>query len=344
MPKETPEEMNPNDIILILFDYLTVHGITPKDVCIKSGVSFDLFDKQNDKVTVKQEEAIWQEAFEQSNDPNFGLHFGMNFHEHVKGHILFALISNSPTMAVALRKIVSYHALLHGKKRMVLKLEERKSFVSCQYEYIGATPTLTRVFVESFFSGIMSLTRYLSKSTIVPEQINFKHQAPVDPSEHQSLLKAPICFNQSNNELIFSKESLSHPIPMANSDFLIMLEDHIKKLMRNKSSMNVWTSKVTALFRDSILSEPMTIRAIAKELTMSPRTLQGKLKMEGQSFSQIRDQVRKEIAIEYLKGSDEGICEIAFLLGFSEQSTFTKAFKQWTGLPPLQYRKKFGQT
>lgn len=342
MQKEGHEEMNSNNIILILFDYLTVQGISPEDVCNKSGVPFDLFGKQNDNVTVKQEEAIWLEALAQSNDPSFGLHFGMNFHGHAKGHILFALISNSPTMAVALKKIVSYHALLHGKKRMVIKLEERDSFVSCQYEYIRTTPILTRVFVESFFSGIISLTRHLSNFTIDPEKINFKHQTPVDPSEYLSLLKTPVCFNQLNNELIFSKESLSHPITMANPEFFNMLEEHIKKLIKNRPSMNVWTKKVTVLFGDSILSEPMTIKEIARELAMSPRALQGKLKMEGESFSQIRDQVRKEIAIGYLKGSDEGICEIAFLLGFSEQSTFSKAFKQWTGLPPLQYRKKFG--
>lgn len=72
---------------------------------------------------------------------------------------------------------------------------------------------------------------------------------------------------------------------------------------------------------------------------MSSRNLQLKLKREGQTFSKIKDQVRNEVAMRFLKNSDESICDIAFLLNFSEQSAFTKAFKQWSGKTPLQFRR-----
>jgi len=341
--EETSKETYPNDHILMLFDYLEAVGIDPEAVCKNVGISFALFQNQNHQVTIKEEEVIWQEAIAQSQDPNFGLHFGKNFQGHAKGHILIALILNSPTIAEALKKMVSYHVLLHGEKMMHLQLKETGDLVSIQCDYYSSNPTLLRHFSESFFTASVAFILHLSNSSVVPKRINFKHKAPSsDLSEYQRLLKAPVFFNQKHNELIFQKEALSHPIPMANPEFFQMMDNHIKNLLHSKFSTKFWTDKVAALLGKSILTEPTTLEKVSKKLAMSPRSLQGKLKNEEQSFRNIKDLVRKEIAIDYLKESQEELVDIAFLLGFSEQSTFTKAFKQWTGLPPHQYRIKFG--
>lgn len=342
LTEDTSEETYPTDIILMLFDHLKMLGIDPQAVCQKVGVPFTLFQNQNQQVTSKQGEDIWQEAIVQSRDINFGLHFGKSFQGHAKGHILVALISNSPTMAVALKKIVPYHVLLHGKSKVHLQITEYEDLISCRCDFKSASPAIVRHFVESFFTAIVAFTRHLSNSSVVPHRINFRHEAPVDLSDHRALLKAPLFFEQKQNELIYQKEALSHPIPLANPEFFQIMENHIKNLLNTRFSTKIWTEKVASLFGKSILTEPTTLEEIAKKLAVSPRTLQGKLKKEGQSFQNIKDQVRKEIAIDYLKGADEGICDIAFLLGFTEQSTFTKAFKQWTGLPPKQYRVKYG--
>ena len=73
---------------------------------------------------------------------------------------------------------------------------------------------------------------------------------------------------------------------------------------------------------------------------MTTRTLQLKLKEEGTSFRKLQDEVRKELAIGYLKDGNDSICEIALLLGFSDQSAFQHAFKRWTGKTPGEYRQK----
>ncbi|MCJ8312963.1 MAG: AraC family transcriptional regulator [Saccharospirillaceae bacterium] len=335
------EDTNPNDIILMLFDYLDDLGIDPKHVCDEAGVAFDLFQQQNNLITIEQEQRIWLEAIAVSKNTNFGLHLGKNFHAHAKGHILITLFANSPNMQVALQKMVTYHGLLHGKNRINFQLIQQENFITYQCKFTTSNPIFARHFVESLFSGIVALTRHLSKSSVAPERINFKHNSPDDLLEHQTLLKAPIYFNQQYNELIFAKQDLLHPISMANPEFFELLEKHITTQLRSITSKNVVSEKVKRLLAESILTTPINLTQIAKKLAMSPRTLQGKLKTEGQSFSAIRDQVRKSIAIEFLKDTDEGICDIAFLLGFSEQSTFSKAFKQWTGLPPKQYRLKF---
>jgi AraC-like DNA-binding protein len=78
---------------------------------------------------------------------------------------------------------------------------------------------------------------------------------------------------------------------------------------------------------------------VAKNLAVTTRNLQLKLKDEGTSFRKLFDEVRKKISIGYLKDEDASICEIALLLGFADQSAFHHAFKRWTGKTPGEYRR-----
>ena len=83
----------------------------------------------------------------------------------------------------------------------------------------------------------------------------------------------------------------------------------------------------------------MDIETIAGHLAMTTRTLQNKLKEADTSFRKLQDEVRKLLAIGYLKEGNDSICEIALLLGFADQSAFHHAFKRWTGRTPGEFRR-----
>jgi AraC-like DNA-binding protein len=77
---------------------------------------------------------------------------------------------------------------------------------------------------------------------------------------------------------------------------------------------------------------------VAKKMAMSPRTLQRQLKERGMEFKKLVEDTRRRFALSYLKNRRNTLTEIAFLLGYSEASAFTRAFRRWTGSPPLVYR------
>ena len=93
------------------------------------------------------------------------------------------------------------------------------------------------------------------------------------------------------------------------------------------------------LFKALLRETQSDIEAVAGHLAITPRNLQLKLQKEGTSFRKLRDEVRKEIAVGYLKEDNDSICEIALLLGFADQSAFQHAFKRWTGKTPGEYRR-----
>jgi AraC-like DNA-binding protein len=97
--------------------------------------------------------------------------------------------------------------------------------------------------------------------------------------------------------------------------------------------------QIQALMIEQLPSGKVTDKMIARELHLSERTLQRKLRDKGTSFRKILENVRKMVALQYIRDTSTSMTEIAFLLGFSEQSAFSRAFKKWTGKSPVQYRE-----
>ncbi|GLQ30438.1 AraC family transcriptional regulator [Litoribrevibacter albus] len=155
----------------------------------------------------------------------------------------------------------------------------------------------------------------------------------------QRFFKCPIEFSASANEIILDKEILTARLASANSEMARvndeLLNDYLKRLNNESTSLKV---------RKQILklmgSEHLNQEFIASRLNMSVRNLHRKLSDEGQNFKELLDSTRKELALRYLKMSNISIGELTFSLGFVDQSSFSRAFKRWTGKTPSQFRKQ----
>ena len=95
-----------------------------------------------------------------------------------------------------------------------------------------------------------------------------------------------------------------------------------------------------ALLATNLAQDRARLPQIAQEMQVTPRTLQRKLSESGVSFQQVLDQTRRELAQDYLREGQLALAEIAFLLGYQEQSSFNHAFKEWTGQNPSAFRNR----
>jgi AraC-like DNA-binding protein len=101
-------------------------------------------------------------------------------------------------------------------------------------------------------------------------------------------------------------------------------------------------SSVTRLLASALRGGDPSLEAIARQMHLSGRTLQRKLQAEGSSFADVLDRTRRSTADVYLRRRELALTEVAYLLGFSEQSAFTRAFQRWYGMPPSRYREQAG--
>jgi AraC-like DNA-binding protein len=149
-----------------------------------------------------------------------------------------------------------------------------------------------------------------------------------------------VAFDRSVDRLCFSAEEWAAPTERGDESLAKLMEEHARILAERLPGPRLGiVSDVRQAILESLPENPGA-DDVARNLHLSTRTLQRKLAGAGASFSEVVDGVRSELAKEYLLDHSVRISEVAFLLGFSEQSSFNRAFRRWTGEPPRRWREK----
>ncbi len=168
--------------------------------------------------------------------------------------------------------------------------------------------------------------------------VDYPHPAH-QPSDASLLFQAPVRHDQPCTGWRFDARWLELPVmqnPQGLGAFLRQAPADLLVKYRDQSSL---TERIRRILRRSLDEELPSLEAIGRQLAMTPQTLRRRLGEEGQGFRAIKDDLRRDAAIEYLARPELTLPEIASLLGFSEASTFHRAFKHWTGVAPGEYRQ-----
>lgn len=331
-------------LIRILLKYIEKAGFDPVEICGNLGIDISLLMADAERVSDKLFRSIWDEALQLTHDQNFGLHFGKEIaYNYPGGHVLFTAMVNCPTVSDALERFIRYNTLM-VQNVIQPKMEMHHDHVHISWDILNRKVKIERHISEALLSSYMYMFRHVTDDNLNLVEVRFKHPKPIDTREHQQIFNAPLLFEKPANELVIEKGVLKIPILLANPQLLETLDDFAQKLLDKLTISNTWSDRVIKLLSNLLIrGEETGIEIIANELATSVRNLQIKLKEEGSTYRELIDKVRKEIALSYLREKKESgvtICDIAFLLGFSEQSAFNHAFKRWTGSTPRKYSRK----
>jgi AraC-like DNA-binding protein len=326
------------DLLNILLKYASDLGMDEQTLLSESGADLSSYRLGDERIPAGEFHTIWSFIVQQSNDRDFGLHFGEQSHAMLSGHLLYALMMKCENVEQAIRKNFQYHNLVTDIIRPGIKVEGSLVYLTWEMGHPSLAPD--RHLSESVLALFVSMLRYLTGDQFKLKEVRFAHMSPENIAEHERIFQAPLVFGQKRNEIVFSRSYLNNAILLANQKTMEDMEQLVQKVLHRVYKQNSWNQKVAQILFEALLEEQDTdIEAVAGHLAMTTRTLQLKLKEEGTTFRKLLEEVRKEIAIGYLKDGNDSICEIALLLGFADQSAFHHAFKRWTGQTPGEYRK-----
>lgn len=280
--------------------------------------------------------ALYENAATLTGDTAFGLHVG----EHVDPtafDVLGYSVINSPTFGDALDRVVRYNSTwTNGSCFAVEKIREDTKIV---YAYLDDSIRERRHDAEMTFAALAVLGRRVTNVDWVPTEIRFEHEQPNDTTEHQRIFRCPVIFGATDNEFIFDSTYLSLPIVKADASLCAVLDRHANELLARHPREDSLVERVRTLLTDELSGGDASLDAIAERLGMSARTLQRRLRELGTSQQELLDEMRRHLAMRYLREPEMAVCEVAYLLGFSESSAFHRAFKRWTGKTPTEFRK-----
>jgi len=320
-----------------LLDTAAARGVGIDDLARAAGLAPAALSPAADALAAADYIRLLEAGALLANDPHFGLHVGERVRPGtytVYGLVLLACRD----IGQALEQTMRYEALAHdlGRSRLVV------DGALARYEWSSHFPQANRHLAESVFAGIQTFGRWLTGGQLPPARIAFAHAR--DPAagdgEYLRVFGALPAFGQDANAAAFEAALLALPVPNADAGLYPLLREHAeRKLAERAQDGPAIVGQVRAAIERKLAQGRVRLASIAQELHLSPRTLQRKLLEAGVSFGQVQGEVRHALALDYLRRR-MSLADIAFLLGYQEQSAFNHAFKEWTGMNPLAWRER----
>lgn len=187
------------------------------------------------------------------------------------------------------------------------------------------------------------LASWLIGSKISLQETQLIHQSPRHANELHIMFPGSLQFGCPTNKLTFSADYLQRPLVRSRKELEQFLEHAPADLLTipgdDNSLQRIISQRLENSLHTSARLEFPPLHTLAQQLHLSPQTLHRRLKQEGTSYQKIKDNVRREIALQKLVKESRTVNEVAELVGFSEARSFTRAFRQWTGMSPREYCK-----
>lgn len=280
---------------------------------------------------------LFDEAARQTGLDSFGLRFGRSYRVETLG-ALGEVALRSPTLGAALQSFCRYFPAQQEHSTLRLASEDGE-LMRLEYQIRDGRIARRRQDAELAIATFINLFRECLGPDWSPEHVEFEHARAADPGEHRGLLGAPVDFAQPTNAVLFRRSALTVPMPAADPARLIAPEAALLNRMAGARPDN-FIGRLTQEIRVGFATGDATIETIARRLGHSRTTLYRRLATKGLDFTALSQRLRQEQAELYVAQPHIPLTEIASLLGYSELSAFSRAFRRWTGISPAAFRAR----
>ncbi len=323
-----------------LFDHLRARGAPVEPVLEVMGLSErELFDPER-RIEHSLQNAIFEAAERVTSDENVGLHAGE------ATHLMHFGIGGMLAMTCkTLRELIDVHV----RFQRLISTGASMRYVEVGDELVGEVtfvdPTpLSRHTLEYTLASHMTLARLMTGLPVTAARIDVMFEAPADRSELERVVGCPVRYGCPQERIYFPSCVLDWPLVIGDSAARPALEFEAERRLESLRPRLADDDPEIAALKRFVVERLHTSRSsvddAASALGISARTLQRKLEARGSNYRRVVDEVRRELAQKYIVTPSLSQVDIAYLLGFSEQSAFHRSFRRWFGATPGEYRAR----
>jgi AraC-like DNA-binding protein len=309
-------------------------GLDPERVFGQLGLSLKDIADPNGRIAAGIEFDIWDAVQAAYGQPCVGLHIA----DLVKAGALGAygyLLRNSTTLRAAIDHANRYERVVDDLSRV--SLIEDGATAMLRLWRVGDYPHPPQG-IECTFAVIVKLIADELPSPAFAREVRFAHRMTGPLEERTKRFRCPVRFEQPHHEIEIDAALLDLPVRSADPHLGEVLEDHVRIMLAALPTEDPLILRARTALAESLAGGVASLEALADTLHMSERTLRRRLDEHGTSYKQLLDELRQQLARYYVARTDQSLEQVASRLGFTEPSTFYRAFKRWEGTTPAAYR------
>lgn len=311
----------------VLRDY----QVDPAQVFRAAGINPEPYRDPDSRLRAPAIRKLWEQCVKLTNNPCFAFEVGMATHPanlHAVGYAWLA----SRNVREALQRLVRYHRLL--STAMALSIEETESELAL---VIVPSKGWPQEGVDAVTAGIVAMCREISYEEFKPLRMEMTRPAPPCAKQLAKYFACPMRYGAERTCIVFRRDQTEKFLPRQNPALARANDEVALRYIAQMDRSDVLSRSKLAMMEMLHNGEPSR-KALAERLHMSERTLARRLRDRGMSFRGLLDGVRKELGIGYMEELRHAVTDVAYLLGFSDQSNFARSFRRWTGRTPSHYR------
>jgi len=236
-----------------------------------------------------------------------------------------------------LQRLERYGRVL-GEKAL-LRLTNTRDGLRLVYDHRRRDPVLRAIGTDFALSLIVDMCRMNYGASLRPVEVRLSRARPGDTEPYRHFYGCPIHFEANEDSFLLTSRAADEPLPTANRQLAGTLDGILTAQLAALDKSNI-PARCKSNLLDQFTSGELSEEEMAKQLHMSRRTLQRKLAESDTTYQKLVDDTRRDLALRYMEDPRKTITDVTFLLGFSGQSAFTRAFKRWTGMSPTTYREQ----
>ena len=308
-------------------------GGDPEILFKRLGLGADVLEREDDLLTLDTVNALLESAVKSTQCESFSLMLSARQELSFAGVIGLALKA-APDLRTVLYEVTRYLSLHVQGAEWHIKVDGELTFCSWVYRSSGASDMKHSIYlaVGQLFCALSEL----SGKNWTPVCINFHYDDPEEKWFYKSFFSAPVMFSSEFDGFVFNSSELDIVVSERQDNLLSVLDAYMEGL--KDDAAEDFSLQVKHVIRQAISHGSCDIDHIAAIFSCSKRTLQRKLSAHDTSFQSLREDVRFELAMQYLKETAMPISNISELIGFAELSIFSRNFKKKFGVSPRQWR------
>ena len=301
----------------------------------RAGLPAALFEQERIYVTTAEIFALWRTVAEMCPDPAFGLRLGTELRFERSHPVAIAGVC-SRSFGDPLQRLARYKQLTCPEE---IRVQRREQETSVEFFFVEAKETEPDIMVDVGLSWILNVARRGSDGEIKPLRLDL-----IRPTKHRELLEGHfgcrVQFKAGRNALVFRCDDLDRPFATHNEELVTVIAAVLDSELSSRNTQKDAGELVKQTLRRSLAGKRPTMQEVAKELGLSVRTLQRRLSESNVSFQGLLVDVRRELAHHYLQQAVVEFNEVAFLLGYEDANSFFRAFQEWEGHSPSEWRRR----